>query len=1730
MTDQDNSNNESFEDLGTIRLELDLLIKLGGIGIGKNYENKNAFLKPEEQWRIALEIVMDGILDWDIRTNKVTYSKRWKEILGYDESGIEDRPEEWIERIHPNDLKSTLRGLTNHLKGETQTFNSEYRIVCKDGSYKWILSEGQVILRDNHGNPVRFVVNNRDISRQKDTDFELRERLKELSCHNRMSEIIGNTTLTADDVIREIIQTIPGSWHFPEIAQASALIYNKVFETTGYKKGELTLSQDIKVQGEVIGKVEVGYPDGLILGGDPVFLPEESQLLFSISNRLGSYLEKTEKSIALKESQSKYLNIIENINDIIFEIDNQGFITFISSPVFKVFGYTAEEIKGKNFIHFVGENGQLLLKRLNEISEKIELKNEYKIRTKTGESRWIQMSTRAIFSEGNFIGAAGTIIDITQRKITEIELQKSESLYLSVLNASPDAISIANLEGIVVYSSPRLLKMFMYHNNNEILNRSIFDFIAESDHNRAQNNIEKLFQGILLGAEEYIAIRSDGTPFYIEVNADIIRDPEGNPTSLVLVTRDISDRKLAEIELKNSEEKYRYIFDNAIEGMYRTTLDGKALMANPALATMLGYHSISEYLKEANDSALKTWYNPGRRSEYISLLEKHNFIQGFECQLKRTDGSPIWVSLSAKIVQDENGNNRYLEGFVAEISERKLAEEKIEKLNRLYSVISHVSQAIVHIRDKYDLMNEVCRIAIEYGKFTMAWIGVVDETTKIVKPIVTAGYEDGYLSIIRPISVSDVPEGRGPTGNAIRKGDHFVCSDIENDPGLGPWRKEALNRGYRSSMALPLKQSGKIFGAFSLYSAIPNFFDAEEIRLLDEFVNEISYAFEAIDTETERQKAEEQLRKLSRAVEQSPVSIVIADLEGNIEYANPKVSSTTGYSFDELVGKNPRVLKSGETPDSEYQKLWEDITAGKEWHGLFHNKRKNGEFYWESSTISPIISNEGKITHFLAVKEDITEQKLAEQELRQSEERYKVLFENDHTVMMLIDPQTGEIINVNPAACNYYGWSSSELCAKKIWEINVIDPDELKDQMQHALNHNVNQFYFKHRLRNGEIRDVEVFSNPVQIRESKLLFAIINDITKRKLAEQEILKFRTIADQANYGSAITSLEGNILYTNDAFAHLHGFESNELLGKRLDIFHNQDQLPKVEKLLNQLRETGSFSAQEVWHTRKDGSVFPTLMNALLIHNQNNVPQFFSATLIDITELHQKEEALQRSENELNRAQELAHLGSWEHNLVTGKLTGSKNYYRMLGLMPEENKDELYEYFVSRVYPDDQQVVVELQQHHYVQNEMKVADLRLVMPGGEIRWIQNNVVPIFDGDQLVGLQGVNIDVTEKKKILDDLINAKEQAEESDKLKTSFLNNISHEIRTPFNGILGFLSMLQYDGLEPVERDEYIGIINQSAERLMNTINDIVDLSQIQTGLMKVNLSSTDIQGVINDQVTRFRPEAELKGLQFNVTRDFPEPIDKFLTDRKKLNTILFHLIGNAIKFTKSGSIEVTVLGNVKSIEFCVKDTGIGISKDKQQIIFNRFMQADHSNTRKFEGSGLGLTIAKAYVDMLNGKLWMESHEGQGSSFYFSIPNGIVPDEKRTKTDPEKEKNENKELKILIAEDDEGSAVFLSILVKPFCQEVLKVRSGVEVVDACRNNPDLDLILMDIRMPIMDGYEATRQIRKFNSKVVIIAQTAFALTGDYEKAIAAGCNDYISKPIRKDKLQMLIHNFFK
>ena len=409
-------------------------------------------------------------------------------------------------------------------------------------------------------------------------------------------------------------------------------------------------------------------------------------------------------------------------------------------------------------------------------------------------------------------------------------------------------------------------------------------------------------------------------------------------------------------------------------------------------------------------------------------------------------------------------------------------------------------------------------------------------------------------------------------------------------------------------------------------------------------------------------------------------------------------------------------------------------------------------------------------------------------------------------------------------------------------------------------------------------------------------------------------------------------------------------------------------------------------------------------------------------------------------------------------------------------------------------------------------------------GKFYYLDIRKAPIWDENgEMIGIVGSARDVTLQKKTEIELIAAKERAEEADRLKSSFLANMSHEVRTPMNSILGFISLMEESNPTLEEQMEYFAIVRKGGERLMNTINDIIDISRIDSGQMQLSLGETNIAELNTIVLSLFKPDAAAKNLELIFAGMQPDDHILLRTDRNKLYTVLSKLVKNAIKYTKKGSIRFGCNHDSESINYFIQDTGIGIDQKRHKDIFERFVQVDGSINRDYEGSGLGLSLCKAYIEMMGGSIWLESEEGVGSTFYFRIP--LNPEDVKESSDvlgsTESTTVSHRSLHVLIVEDDPGSYEYLSLILKRSNHQVSHTYTGFEAIELCRQKNTFDLILMDVKLPGIDGYETTRRIREFSPEMQIIAISAFAFTEDHERALMAGCNDYITKPVNKDVL---------
>jgi PAS domain S-box-containing protein len=409
-------------------------------------------------------------------------------------------------------------------------------------------------------------------------------------------------------------------------------------------------------------------------------------------------------------------------------------------------------------------------------------------------------------------------------------------------------------------------------------------------------------------------------------------------------------------------------------------------------------------------------------------------------------------------------------------------------------------------------------------------------------------------------------------------------------------------------------------------------------------------------------------------------------------------------------------------------------------------------------------------------------------------------------------------------------------------------------------------------------------------------------------------------------------------------------------------------------------------------------------------------------------------------------------------------------------------------------------------------------------GQLYWESASISPIIANNGTISnYMAIKVDVSDRKKLIEELIKAKDQAEESDRLKTSFLHNISHEIRTPMNAIIGFSGFLIDPDLNHEKRKYFIDIIGQSCNQLLSIISDIVSIATIEAGQEKIVEKEIDLNSALVLLQQQFLLKAKTQNISLIIESFSSENDVKLYSDETKLMQILSNLIGNALKFTKQGSVTFGFSVLEKDLEFYVKDTGIGISPEMHKVIFERFRQVESTSTRQFGGSGLGLSISKAYVELLGGKIWLISEPGKGSTFFFTIPHKI----REKKSIPETEYEDHKIIDseasktILVAEDEDSNFMLLEELLQVLNVTVIRAINGLEAVEICKSGKNIDLVLMDIKMPIMDGYEATKQIRTMRPYLPVVAQTAYSEETEKHKAIACGCNDFITKPFKKDIL---------
>ena len=605
--------------------------------------------------------------------------------------------------------------------------------------------------------------------------------------------------------------------------------------------------------------------------------------------------------------------------------------------------------------------------------------------------------------------------------------------------------------------------------------------------------------------------------------------------------------------------------------------------------------------------------------------------------------------------------------------------------------------------------------------------------------------------------------------------------------------------------------------------------------------------------------------------------------------------------------------------------------------------------------------------------------------------------------------------------------------------------------------------------------------------------------------------------------------------NSTFVKVLGYTREELLANVFIKYVHPEDISKTHKEIIKLLSGEHTINFENRFIKKNGEYIYLQWTAF---NDSSGNLIFAIGR-DITEMKNTQEKLIKNETLLKYAQKTAKIGSWEFHLENNDLIWSDELYNIFEIENKPNPN-LYQEYLSRFPKEDLDVLLQNINNSITEKIPYEIEHRIILPDNRTKWVFGTGVPIEDDDgNVVALRGIAQDISQKKKIYE-TIKAKEQAEAANKAKSDFLANMSHEIRTPLNGIIGFTDLLMKTNLDRNQL-EYMSTINESAITLMEVINDILDFSKIESGKVELSIEEIDLFELAHQVIDLFKHQANHR--QINLILHVDKSVPQFVfADSVRLKQVLVNLLSNALKFTSFGQIQLDINvikssdKNFSNIKFSVKDTGIGIKLHNQEKIFHSFVQEDSTTTRKFGGTGLGLTISNQLLGLMGSKLELISKYGDGSDFFFFVRFKKSKAKKRKNLELTNsiEKIEVispeflQSLKILIVEDNAINMLLAKKMVKnifPNCSIFEALDGNVAVNQFLKE--DLDIILMDIQMPLKNGYQAAAEIRKLEhgNKIPIIALTAGIMVGEKEKCLESGMNDYISKPIMKLELERIL-----
>ena len=863
---------------------------------------------------------------------------------------------------------------------------------------------------------------------------------------------------------------------------------------------------------------------------------------------------------------------------------------------------------------------------------------------------------------------------------------------------------------------------------------------------------------------------------------------------------------------------------------------------------------------------------------------------------------------------------------------------------------------------------------------------------------------------------------------------------------------------------------------------------------------------------------------LVAAVEQAADGIVITATDGKIQYVNPAFTAMTGYSSEEAVGRYPRILKSGREPVAFYEELWNTIRSGRIWHGELVNRRKDGTFYNEEMQISPVRVPNGEISSYIAIKRDVTERRAAEE----AQNFLAAIVESAADAIVSFTP-AGLILTWNRSAEAIFGYSARDAVGKPM--SILVAPEglpRLPHYTERVLQGNtVPQYESVCLHQDGRRIHVSITGSPLRNSAGKAvaISLILHDITERKRAEEALResedRFRIMANSCPTGIWVTDAQGGVQFINRKYREFRGTTYEQVEADKWQLVLHPDDAPEYARAFHRaVREHTPFRA-DARVRRADGEW--RWVESYAEPRLSPGGEFLGlvGTSQDITERKQSEQALQSSEEKFRQLAENVREVFFMLSPATKEmLYVSPAYEQVWG----RSRDSLYQNpmsWMAAIHPDDL-LQARLLAARQLQGEPVESEYRIRTPDGVEKWIRARAFPIHNqAGQLLRIVGIAEEITQRKRYLEELIHAREDAEAANQAKSSFLANMSHEIRTPMNGILGMAGLLLNGDLEPRQRKRAQTLCD-SAEALLGILNDILDFCRMEAQKVTLEETAFDLRNLVEGVADLMAVKSQEKGVELLCFIE-PDVPTQLLGDTSRLRQVLVNLTGNAVKFTAAGEVSIRVkcetAGEPGRIRFEVRDTGIGIPENKRTVLFHPFSQVDTSTSRRYGGTGLGLSIVRMLVDIMGGKFGLESVEGKGSCFWFTVALERQSAVQRPKP------LSLAGWRILVVDDNVANRSLLMELLALWEASAVQADDAKAALDLLRGGDGgpFDAVLVDLEMPGIDGEQLGALIREYPelTDTARVLMTPLRLSADAERWHRLGFAGHVSKPVKQGEL---------